>query len=245
MSPYQQIRLSACRLRLSERVEGVLWWTPAEATRAINEALRIWSALTGFWRRPILVSTVPNDPFVAVPGTMVQPTTLTWDGWPLERASLADFDWGIPNWRATTTATPGAPDHPIYWAPISANLLAIYPADAYLSVQSTHTFLVNGVSEAPQLVQDTDFLDLGEEHLDTLLGYAQHVLAFKIGGETLVASYPGWQRFLLAAAAFNQRLGASVSARKYLGLDQQRRLFPEARLLQTPADLAAAIPPDV
>lgn len=223
---YQQVTLGTLKARLAERIESVPYWTPGEATAALNEGLRIWSAATGTWRTPVLVPTVPNDPYVAVPGTLVQATRLTWNGLPLERASLFDFDYAYPRWRNTTTASSGAPARPVYWAPISLSLFAIYPADAYASVNGTHAILVNGIRQTPILVNDADFVDLNQALFDVLLGYAQHVLAFKVGGQTLVASYPQWIAFLREAAEQNAQFAASSFYRKLLGLDQQRRLQP-------------------
>jgi hypothetical protein len=223
---YQQVALSDLQQMLQNRYESVPYWTLEEGRRALNEGLRIWAAATGFWRTALLVPTVPNDPYVAVPGTLVQGTRMLWNGLPLEPSSLFDFSATIPNWRGTTTATPGAPSRPVYWAKVSVNLFAIYPADAYATVRGTHELTVDGVMNTPVLVNPADFVDLGQEQLDVLLGYAQHVLAFKIGGATLTNSYTGWLAFLKAAAKLNQQFAASSYYRTLQGLDQQRRLRP-------------------
>ncbi len=223
---YLQVSLGTLKARLADRYESVPFWTPEEARRAINEGLRIWSCATGFWRQAILVPTVPNDSYVAVPGTLVQAARITWNGLPLEPASLFDFSYYLPNWRGVTTATPGAPTRPVYWARAGLALFAIYPADAYASVTGTHAVLVNGIRSTPTLVNDGDFVDLGQEQFDVLLGYAQHVLAFKVGGTALTASYPAWLAFLKAATQQNRQFAASSYYRKLMGLDQARRLSP-------------------
>ena len=151
---------------------------------------------------------------------------MTWNGLPLEPISLADLDYALGSWRNTTTATTGAPSRPVYWAKISLSLFAIYPADAYASVAGTHALLVQGIRQTPILVNDVDYVDLGQEQFDLLLGYAQHVLAFKVGGQHLVASYPAWLAFLRAMTAENRQFAASAFYRKLQGLDQQRRLLP-------------------
>jgi len=220
---YQQVTLGTLKTRLADRYEAVPYWTAEEARRALNEGLRIWSAATGFWRTVINVPTVPNDPYVALPGTMVQGTRVTWNGLPLEPASLDDFRYTLRNWRNTTTATTGAPARPVYWAPISLSLLMVYPADAYASVAGTHDLQINGVRQTPILTIDADWVDLGQEQLDVLLGYAQHVLAFKLGGQALVSTYPNWLAFLKAAAQENRQFARSAFYRKLMGLDQWRR----------------------
>lgn len=237
---YQQVTLATLKARLAERYESVPYWTADEARRALNEGLRIWSAATGFWRTPYLTQTVPNDPYVALPGTLVSGSRVTWNDLPLEPASLFDFDYQIPNWRGTTTATAGAPTRPLYWARVGLTQLAIYPADAFASVGGTHALLVNGIRSTPILISDPDWVDLGQEQFDVLLGYAAHVLAFKLGGQALIATYPGWLALLTAAAQENRQFAASAFYRRVTGADALRRSLPAERALQTLPDAALA-----
>jgi hypothetical protein len=216
---YQQISLAQLQQALSQRVDGVPYWTPEEARRAINEGLRILSAATGMWRTSISVPTIPGNHYVPLPGSLVQGTRVTWNGLPLEPVTLTDLSWSIRNWRGTTTSTPGAPPRPIYWARASLTLLMIYPADSFASVAGTHSIQVNGVRNTPILINPTDFIDLGQEQFDTLLGYAQHVLAFKLGGQALVSTYPGWLALLKTAAEENRQFAKSGWYRKVMGLD--------------------------
>jgi hypothetical protein len=235
---YTQVTLGTLKARLADRYEAVPYWTPEEARRALNEALRIYSAATGFWRTVVSVPTVPNDHYVALPGTLVQAARVTWNGLPLEPVTLTDLSWGIRNWRRTTTATPGAPPRPVYWARASLTLLAIYPADAFASVGGTHALQVNGVRQTPILINDSDFVDLGQEQFDVLLGYAQHVLAFKIGGQALVSTYPGWLAFLQAAARENRQFAKSLFYRKVMGLDVLHRVRGTEKDVQSAVDEA-------
>lgn len=219
---YQQITLADLQVALADRYESVPYWTPEDARLALNEALKVWNAATGFWHAPFLKAVVPNDPYVAVTGSLIQGTRVTYNGIPLEKASLADFNYSIHNWRGTTTASPGAPDRPVYWAPVSLSLLVIYPADTAFG----NNLLIDGVRATPLLVNALDFVDLGQEEHDVLLGYALHVLAFKVGGSLLTHSYGGWQAFLRAAGQRNKQFAASAFYRQVMGLDQQRRVFP-------------------
>jgi hypothetical protein len=216
---YQQVNLATMQQRLADRYENVPFWTPEEARRAINEGLRLWSVATGFYRTTVLIPTVPNRFYVALPGSIVQSTRVSWNGLPLEPVTLNDLSWSIRNWRLITTATPGAPPRPIYWARASLTLLVIYPADAYASVGGTNCLQVDGVRSTPILVNPTDWVDLGQEQFDVLLGYAEHVLAFKVGGKQLVATYPGWLALLKAAAQENRQFAKSAFYRKVMGLD--------------------------
>lgn len=235
---YQQVTLAALQTLLALRVDNKPWWTAAEATRAINEGLRIWNAATGFWRGKAFVTTVPNDPWVAVPSTLVRSARVLWNGIPLERASQVDLDYGIPNWRAATTTSGGShPTRPVYWAPASLTLLLIYPADA----TGLNALEIDGVRQTPILAAAADYLDLNQADLDRFLAYAQHVLAVKVGGPTLIASYPGWLGFLQACAAENRAFAASTFYRRALGLDQQRRFVRKAIPVENPVDQAVEV----
>lgn len=235
---YQQVTLATMQQRLAERYESSPYWTAEEARRALNEGLRIFSAATGFWREAVLTQTVPNDPYVALPGTLVGGSRVTWNELPLESASLADFDYAIPNWRGTTTASPGAPARPLYWARVGLSQLAIYPADAYVSIAGTHSLIINGIRSTPVMTNPSDFVNLGQEQHDILLGYAAHVLAFKLGGDALVATYPAWLALLKAAGDLNREFAASLFYRRVMGLDQLRRSLPSEKPVQSLADLA-------
>ena len=237
---YTQVTLTTLLARLAERYEGVPFWSADEARRALNEGLKIYSAATGFWRTLTTVVTVPNDPFVAVSaGSLVQGTRLSWQPYPLEPCSLADLNALYPNWRSTTTATPGAPSRPVYWARISLNLFAIYPADAYIDVNANHTITINGIRNTPLLVNGGDFIDLGQETLDVLLGYALHALTLKLGGPALVSTYPGWLALLDAAAEQSAEFAASDFYRRATGQDLQRDAKPTRKAV--PSVAAAAL----
>lgn len=238
---YQQVSLAQLQAQLASRVENVPWWTPDEARRAINEGMRLYGAATGFWRTIVSVPTVPNDPYVALPGSIVQSARVTWNGLPMEPCTIQDFWYSLHNWRGTTTATPGAPSRPVYWARASLTLLAIYPADAYASIAGTDALQINGIRNTPILVNPGDFIDLGQEQFDVLLGYAQHVLAFKIGGEALTATYPGWLALLQAAARENRQFAASSFYRALMGLDTLRRMRGTEDAVQTAVDTAASM----
>ena len=237
--PYQAVTLAALQSDLAARVDNHPWWTPEQARLALNEGLRVWQAATAFWPAKGYVPCVPDDPYVPLifPVASYNPVSgqqalapgvrVLYNGRPLEKVSLSDLDLAVPNWRAATTATAGAPGRPVYWAPVALNLIAIYPAiDVSLFPA---TLEVAGVQATPLLVDPTDYVDLGEEQHDVLLGYALHALSFSIGGQRFTATYPGWLAFLRAAAAENRQLAATATFRRLLGLDQQRWLRRQER----------------
>ncbi len=231
---YQAVTLAELQTDLSSRTEGNPWWTPEEARLALNEGLRLWNAATGMWVRKTYPVPVPEDHYVPLDSSITQATRVLWNAVPLEKGSLADFDYGLPGWRAAVAGDVGHPDRPSYWAPVSLTLINIYPAMAF--GQFPAVLEVAGVHDTPVLVAAGDFVDLGQEQHDVLLGYALHVLSFKLGGQRLVATYPGWVGFLKAAAAENRQFAASAFYRRLLGLDMQRWLKRAERPVQNPVD---------
>ena len=227
---YQSVTLADLQAALEARVDSHPWWTAEQARLALNEGLRIWSAATAFWPAKGYAPCTPNDPYVPLifPVAAYNPVSgqqalapgvrVLYNGRPLEKVSMADLDLAVPNWRAATTASDGAPDRPVYWAPVALNLIAIYPA-----VTTYPTMLeIAGVQTTPVLVNPGDYIDLGQEQHDALLGYALHVLTFSMGGQRFTATYPGWLAFLRAASAENAQLAATALFRRLLGLDVQR-----------------------
>lgn len=236
MAGYQQVTLADLQARLAERVESKPWWTAEDARVALNEGLRVWNAATGFWTTKVFQTTVPNDPYVALPSTLVRGSRVLWNGIPLEKASLTDFDYGIPGWRSATTASSGHPSRPVYWAPAALTLLNIYPADA----AGLNSIEVDSVRSTPVLTLPGDFVNLNQADLGRLLGYARHVLAFKVGGPALVTSYPDWLAFLRACGEQNAQFAASTFYRRALGLDQQYRQRRLRKPVPQPVDQALA-----
>jgi hypothetical protein len=202
---YQHASLATLQTRLAEKYESVPYWTAAEATMAINEALRVWNALTGMWRTRISPVTSPRDPWHPLTGNLTYQVRISYNNSPLPKASLFELDHYRPNWENETTTTGGdVPATPLCWAPAGLQLIAIWPADA---VGGT-TFTVDGVVSTPVLVNAGDFIDIGDEELSTLLGYALHYLSFKEVAH-FKATMPLYQAFIAAALLKNERLKRS------------------------------------
>lgn len=232
---YTSTTLTTLLARLTERVDGQVWWTSDQARRSINEGLRIWSLITGMWQGANALTTIPNDPFLYVAGSMVKGTRVSVNGVRLVQSSIYAFDHGLFNWQGTTTATPGAPSTPSYWAPVGLTEIAIYPADATVLGSP---IVVDGVRSTTILVNGGDFLDLGDEEINSLLGYALHVLSFYKGAAALDATRPMLVEFFKAAAKRNAVFAASNLYRKIVGLDRTR--FDKPMEVQT-AQAAAAV----
>ncbi len=103
------------------------------------------------------------------------------------------------------------------WAPVSLQLIYIWPADAV----GGNVLTVSGVSATPVLISAGDFVDLGEEDLSVLLNFALHVLSVKKGGPWFTATLPLLVQFLQAAAAENSLITTSQTYRRFLGLTRQ------------------------
>lgn len=222
---YVAITLADLRVGMTQRWDSAVFWTDEEARLAINEALRDWNLLVGRWARRVALSTGAGTVEYAVGTTLLYSARVSMlSGLPLHPSSLIELDLARPTWRSETTASGGSvPTIPTIWAPVSLQRIAIWPATAAGGVNN---LLIDGVSATPVLVEDADFVDLGEELHDPLLDYALHVAAFKEGGARWQATLPYFYTLLQLAAQENSLLKVSKSFRRFAGLDRRRDLTP-------------------
>jgi hypothetical protein len=217
---YQQVTLTVLQQRLQDRYDNTPFWTNEEARTSLNEALRVWNALTGYWRtRKTNLVTLTNDPWHPLTGSLTYRTRIELNGVALKPTSIFSMDNHRPNWEGETTATGGAvPNTVKFWMPAGLQLIALWPADAV----GNQTLTVDGVVSTPVLINGGDFVDIGEEEINTLTGYALHVLTFKIGGAVFKATMPLYQAFLAAAGNRNAIIRAADRFRQSEGLDVGR-----------------------
>lgn len=216
---YTVITLVDLRVRLRAKRDGILQWSPEEERLAINEALRTWNFLTGRWRRRAAQNTGNGTVEYALPSTMIYGMRVTVNGLPLTITSTTELDLMRPGWRSETVATGGAvPTVPTLWAPMSLQRIVIWPAMASVVVNGLSA---DGVSATPVLVEDGDFIDLGQELLDILLNFCLHLLAFKLGGPTWIGTRVFYQQFLQAAAEENGMLKANQKFRRWAGINRR------------------------
>lgn len=214
--PYQAVTLAQFRQQLKDKWESVPFWTDADALLAINESLRIWNLLTGYWKRKAPITTVANQVWYQVGSTLLYGLRGEWQGLPVTYNSVFDMDYGHPGWEKETTASGGnIPNRVVHVIPKGLTLFAIWPADAV----GGNSLLVDSVRATPTLVNDTDYIDIGQEEFGALLGFALHIAAFKQGGLRWKSTQHYYQEFIVAALSKNERLKASIFYRKYLGLD--------------------------
>jgi hypothetical protein len=187
---------------LSDRYEGVAFWTSTEATDAINEALLMWNLLTGQWATPISITTVADQLEYDLTSSIVFGTKVGLDDRPLNKSYLWEMNSGRPGWQAQTTASDDVPDTVQSWIPLGLKKIALWPADSVGGA----TLTIDGVATTPRLTSGGDFIDLGSELLNAILGYAIHVLSFKEGGARFQSTMPLYQSFLEQAMKRNELL---------------------------------------
>jgi hypothetical protein len=121
-----------------------------------------------------------------------------------------------------TTDGGDVPTTPQIWFPLSIDVIGIWPADAI----GGHTLTVDGIAATPVLLAGTDYIQIGAEEFNAILGYALHVLALKEGGERFAATMPLFKDFLMQAAEENDQLATSSYFRQFVGIDMGRQEKP-------------------
>tara|TARA_R110000868_G_scaffold136724_4_gene349771 strand:- start:2337 stop:3053 length:717 start_codon:yes stop_codon:yes gene_type:complete len=223
MAAYEAYTLGDLQTQLAQRADGSPFWTSDESTDAINEALLMWNALTGFWKDTVEVLTTPNNWDYQLSASLVFGSRVEFNNKPLVQASLGDMDYGHPGWQGQTTADGGSvPNTPRNWLPLSIDMIAIWPADA----AGSNILKIDGVSATPQLNYIDDYINIGAEELSAILGYALHVMALKEGGARFEGTKGYLQDFLKAAAEENDQLTMSSAFRNFIGTDMNRQTRP-------------------
>src|SRR5215472_5150622 len=213
MAARKRYTLSQIRSQLSDKLQRSPFWATPELNAIINEWLRTWSCLTGYWKQRITLNTLPTLPYYGLNGFLTFGTRVEFNGTPLLQATVHEWDKGYPYWEGRPSST-----GPTEWAPIALNLIAIRPADAI----GNNSLVLDGLAFAPILVSDSDFIDIGDEEFDLGLGYCQYLAAFKEGGQEFESSIALYQAFIKGAAVKNEKLNASSIFRRAMGLDAEQ-----------------------
>lgn len=220
---YTAFTWAEIRQRIKDRLELKRFWTDDEILVAFNEALSLWNWCTGYWRDRITMATPisPGQPayLYSLDGQIiVYGTRITFNNLPMSPTNRTDLNHGRYQWRLDTTLTGRpVPNRPMLWAPVDLSQFYIWPADGV----GGNTLTIDGVARTPVLVHDADFVDLGDQLLTTLIGYALHALLFKKGGPMFQASMPLFQTFLQQAAEQNDQIKTSMVYRRVMGLDDR------------------------
>jgi hypothetical protein len=126
-------------------------------------------------------------------------------------AAVHDLDAYRSNWANEVAGTPDQVAFAGY------NLMALAPKpDA-----GPHSITFDAVIPPPIPAVDADNIQLGKDELDAVLDYAQHIAAFKQGGEEFLDTMPKYQQAAAFAAELNGRLKAAITAKK--AMDRRSR----------------------
>lgn len=232
--PYTSTTRATLRVLLQQRYESSPFWTDTDANLAINQTLRTWNMLTGYWRHRIVVNNQPNDPLVAIPGTLVQQTAITWQGKHMTGVAAAELNFLTTDWWQARVGDTGVPRRPTFWAPVGLNLIAIYPASVVVG-----SLEIDGVRTTPVLSSDGEFVDIGSEEFDILTGYALHVCALKAGASFLDRTKPYLEAFIKAAVERNHLLKMTRWFTHFQKEGYAWSMVPDAPVTGQPADVPA------
>src|SRR5260221_3394536 len=170
MANYASITLGTLKTRLTDRVGGnITFWGDSEKRSAINEAIRVWNALTGQWSKSFPVQSVAGQVFYDVPKQLISLQRVKYGSTILDQTSLFELDNGILGWQSAVTSSPQQ------WAPVGLTLFAVYPPAPALG-----TFNLEGIASAPYLGADSDFIDLGDDEMGHILDYGHLYLTDKL-----------------------------------------------------------------
>jgi len=226
---YTQVTLAQLRSQLLERLggAGANFWTTDELNGYIQESLRVFNSLTGFWRTRLLIPTIAGQHWYTISGTITSSLRVAWNNFPLNPVSLEDLDTGQQFWESEIAGDGGTvPPTPTMFGIGALNLIAVWPADS----ADNNSLQVDGIAATPLLASDSDFIDIGTEELTMILDYCEHASLFKEGGAEFAATLPSDENpgsilgnFLKQAAKRNATLMNSEMYRKWMGGDVNGR----------------------
>ncbi len=115
---------------------------------------------------------------------------------PITPAPLFDIDMFRPGWQATTATIPTE------IALVGLNMIATYP------VSTGATGILLDVVRPALLYDVSNYIQVGKEHMDAILDWAEHIATFKMGGQEFDATMPRADNFIRQALLGNARLKA-------------------------------------
>lgn len=146
------------------------------------------------------------------------------DNVPMQIDTVHSADAFNSSWEAST---PSQPDTALV---AGLNLIAVTPTPDAGPYSLSATVSRN----APLPLVGSDPIQTGRDEYEAVIGYAQHLAAFKMGGAEFMATVPLIEHFFMVAQAYNSKLaeqGAFMKAIYELS-SNQKRLSPE----QLPAE---------
>jgi len=127
------------------------------------------------------------------------------NGIPVYVCSLQELDSGNYNWR-------NAMGQPNLGAMAGQNLLVLAGngQSGFGLPDGVYGISADVVRKAPIPTADGDFLQVGQEELDSILRYAEHIAAFKMAAYEFTSTFPQYKGFMKAASLVNERLLANA-----------------------------------
>lgn len=195
MANYARVTLTDIQGFLAERVgNNTVFWPAAQATEAINHALRVWQALTGEWSIHTITVAGNGLHIYDIPTTGYAPFRVSYGGAPLSFTSIDELDFGSPDWESYVTGTP------LYWGHVGATRFFVSPAPA------SGNMTLECFQDTPVLAAGGDFVQMDDSDLEKLLAYAHHVMTFKEGSSEIEATKDALTALIEAAARRNSAL---------------------------------------
>ena len=139
---------------------------------------------------------------------------------PVPTESVFDLDAYRASWQNATPASP------TMIALAGLNLVAASPKP-----DAVYTVTVDLLRNMPVPASDGDYIQVGAEHWDGIVQYAEHLAAWKMAGSEFEATMPNLEQFLTLAVTQNDRLRANEFFMTQLHDRSQREEKNRARLI--------------
>lgn len=234
---YAQTTFATLKALLKERAGGhENFWSNFELGLAINEALSVWQLMVGEFSNqtqfPVAsITGEVEDLYYPATGTsdmqdVADPTGIPLSVWrvgtdvtthvtgelyafgKLIESSVPEFDTGYPGWRTGSASTAE------YWAPCGLNKIVFYP-------RPNTPLRIDYYKGSQLLVEETDYIQLGNEELNRILDYAVWQMNVKSGTEEAFNNTEPLRALFKAAAELrNSKLRGSQLYKDFMGEDR-------------------------
>jgi hypothetical protein len=233
--PYQTVKFGFLKSLLRGRLRNSYFWTDSELTVNLNECFSIFQVGTLNWKERFRLTTeggrmfyditaVPDD--AGVPGRILMPLRVTFNDVPLDFATIADMDEGIPYWQTQATGQSGVASRVQLWGNVGLNFLFIWPSDG----QGGNGLGLDCAVRAPQFAtdgsQDNNFVNLDSSAIQSLLGEAEFICSFKRGIGEVRRTMPKHVNFMRLLAESNSLFRASNLYAEQYGQQTDRKANP-------------------
>jgi hypothetical protein len=151
------------------------------------------------------------------------------DGVQVQPVSLFDMDTNLLNWQSDPVGAPAT------LGLAGLNLIALDPPPN----SNPHSVALDVLRNFPIPVADADPVQVGQEQLDVITDYCEHLAAFKMSGAEFQATQPAYDRIVRLAVQQNERWRAVA---KLPGDDHNRarRDFSQVRRRAHPEPVPAS-----